>query len=352
MRVDVSFQRNVNTAWFDGIVLHKEEFGKSFAYDENGNVTSATTLAGTKAYAEYDAYNNMTSYRQPGRSSSEEYAMTWGTSDTERKKRLLNSITTPEGVVTAYLQDEYGNETLARTRDGDRSMMMQTTKTYTSDGNHLDSTYDERMNQTAYDYSTTEDVLYAVCYPNGQAIEYGYDGLKRLTLAGGIVSAGLMKNEYTYEHDMLKEVKHTTTSDTCDVTYTFEHDDLGRQTKVKVGTQELSANTYNEGTQTLANVTYGNGGKVAYEYDQFKRVTGVKYDNESANRFEYEYGADGRVAYVKDNHLERTVWTERDLADRPARLHIMNTDDGSVVYRTKLAYDNYNNLSEPSWPAR
>ena len=130
------------------------------------------------------------------------------------------------------------------------------------------------------------------------------------------------------------------------MTYSFEHDDLGRQTKVKVGTRELSANTYNAGAQTLANVTYGNGGKVSYEYDQFKRVTGVKYDDESANRFEYEYGADGRVAYVKDTNLKRTVWTERDLADRPARLHIMNTDDGSVVYRTKLAYDNYNNLSE------
>jgi len=350
VRVDVSFQRNVNTAWFDGIVLHKEEFGKSYAYDENGNVTSATTLAGTKAYAEYDAYSNMTSYRQPGRSSSEEYTMTWGTSDTERKKRLLNSETSPEGVVTAYLQDEYGNETLARTRDGDRSMMMQTTKTYTSDGNHLESTYDERMNQTAYDYDTSSDLLYAVCYPNGQTVEYGYDGLKRNTLvASGVEANGsynIYKNEYAYENDLLTEVRHNTTSNTSDVVFKLGYDEMQRPTTVQIGSKTLSRATYDANAGTLTSVDYENGGKVSYDYDDYRRVTKVRYDGKADDRYIYEYGADGRIGYIKDTHLLRTVWNERDLADRPAGVHIMNTADGSVIYRTKIDYDAYNNLSK------
>ncbi len=40
-------------------------------------------------------------------------------------------------------------------------------------------------------------------------------------------------------------------------------------------------------------VEYGNGQKVQYTYDSFSRVTGVKFDSETANRFTYGYDAPG-----------------------------------------------------------
>ena len=87
---------------------------------------------------------------------------------------------------------------------------------------------------------------------------------------------------------------------------------------------------------------YGKGGKVKYSYDEFDRVIGVKYDAETVDRYTYEYGANGQVAEVTDNNLNRTVRTEYDLADRPMQSELRD-GSGKVLYRTGLKYDKLNN---------
>ena len=57
-------------------------------------------------------------------------------------------------------------------------------------------------------------------------------------------AAKVYRNAYTYENDRIKTVSHNTTGSDCDVTYTFDYDDLGRKTTVKVGSQTLSTNVY------------------------------------------------------------------------------------------------------------
>lgn len=48
-------------------------------------------------------------------------------------------------------------------------------------------------------------------------------------------------------------------------------------------------------------------------------------------RFEYEYGANGKAAYVHDNELNQTVWTEYDGSERPIRAYLMeNASDTSL----------------------
>lgn len=51
-------------------------------------------------------------------------------------------------------------------------------------------------------------------------------------------------------------------------------------------------------------VEYGNGGKVHYTRDEFRRVTGIHYDDATTPRFTYDYGANGQVAYVRDNETQ------------------------------------------------
>ena len=99
--------------------------------------------------------------------------------------------------------------------------------------------------------------------------------------------------------------------------YSFEQDALGRQTAVKVGNQTLSQSAYqNDPTKpnfgTLTATTYGNGAKVSSRYDDFNRVTGVVYGEETAPRYEYDYNAKGQVARVRDNLLNRTTQSEYD----------------------------------------
>ena len=96
---------------------------------------------------------------------------------------------------------------------------------------------------------------------------------------------------------------------------------------------------------TLTATTYGNGAKVSSRYDDFNRVTGVVYGEETAPRYEYDYNAKGQVARVRDNLLNRTTQSEYDLANRPVR--VKTSEDAKHVYTGQVAYDNvYGDLSE------
>ena len=96
---------------------------------------------------------------------------------------------------------------------------------------------------------------------------------------------------------------------------------------------------------TLTATTYGNGAKIRSWYDDFNRVTGVVYGEETAPRYEYDYNAKGQVARVRDNLLNRTTQSEYDLANRPVR--VKTAEAGQHVYTGQVAYDNvYGNLSE------
>ena len=96
---------------------------------------------------------------------------------------------------------------------------------------------------------------------------------------------------------------------------------------------------------TLTATTYGNGAKVSSRYDDFNRVTGVVYGEETAPRYEYDYNAQGKVARVRDNLLNRTTQSEYDLANRPVR--VKTAEVGQHVYTGQVAYANvYGNLSE------
>ena len=159
--------------------------------------------------------------------------------------------------------------------------------------------------------------------------------------------------EYTYDAQRgnLVEIRHNTDGNAAnDVVYTFEQDALGRQTAVKVGNQTLSQSAYqNDPTKpnfgTLTATTYGNGAKISSRYDDFNRVTGVVYGEETAPRYEYDYNAQGQVARVRDNLLNRTTQSEYDLANRPVR--VKTSEDAKHVYTGQVAYDNvYGNLSE------
>ena len=166
----------------------------------------------------------------------------------------------------------------------------------------------------------------------------------------GILTA---HNEYTYDvkRGNLVEIRHNTDGNAAnDVVYSFEQDALGRQTAVKVGNQTLSQSAYqNDPTKpnfgTLTATTYGNGAKISSRYDDFNRVTGVVYGEETTPRYEYDYNAKGQVARVRDNLLNRTTQSEYDLANRPVR--VKTAEVGQHVYTGQVAYDNvYGNLSE------
>ena len=351
IRFNVDYEKNVNYADFDGMTLYKEEFGNTFTYDDDGNVTAVKDLVGQKAKAQYDDYNNLISYVQPGRPDTVKTTISYGSSDAEKKKRLPLRVDSPTGIRTANTYDANGNLVRSYVIDSmDGTCMMDSHQSYTADGNHVATKTDARGKVVTYETDLAKDTLTKVTDSNGQSVNYTYDSRMRVIGTSATVDGENYKNAYTYEKDRLKTVAHNTTSDTPDVTYTFDYDEFGNPTTVKVGNQVLSTNVYTDtGDRTLMRVEYGNGGKVHYTRDDFRRVTGIHYDDATEPRFTYDYGANGQAAYVKDAELGRTVWTEYDTSERPIRTHLMesvtSTSTGTPKYTSTLGYDEFGNVA-------
>ena len=355
----VVYTGNCNYAKFSNLFLYRESFGVSFGYSgtDRRNVTSTTNLAGMEAHMEYDSADNLYRWVQPGRENVEanKYLAWYGDTDTQRAKHLLLRERTPEKVVNYHDYNNHGSRTSSRCVDYRVTTnntaetaypYIRTEQTYTADGNFALDAKDARGNTVTRSTNTRTGELNSVTDPTGQTINYTYDDAKRVT---GVETTGdgkTYRNAYTYEEDRIKTASHNTTDDmVADVTYTFDYDDLGRKTTVRVGTQTLSTNVYEEDrSDLLSSVQYGNGGKVSYTYDDFDRMVGVKYDAETAPRYEYKYGANSEVAEVVDHELDRTTSTEYDQADRPCQTELRDSAIGEALYRTELKYNKLSNL--------
>ena len=98
VKVYAVYMRNSNWVQFSNLFLHREAFGKSFAYGTDRNLESMGTLAGTNTHLSYDGQHNVTGYREAGRSSGVSHSLSYGDTAEEREKHLLKSHVTPEGI--------------------------------------------------------------------------------------------------------------------------------------------------------------------------------------------------------------------------------------------------------------
>ena len=357
IRVVLQMNRQMNFADFTGIYLYPEAFGTQYIYDKNGNRKTQKMLYGGQEKAEFDDADNLTKHTAAGRTVSSIFH--YGDTEAEQKKHLLLKSIAPLGSVSTFTYDAFGNPLTSQVQDADAnpSYFIRGETSYTNDGNYVTEQKDARGKIVRTETDLQRGTTTSVTDAKGQTVTYEYDNLRRIvkTSAKTGAEAGIptVHNEYTYDEQRgnLVKIRHNTDGNAAnDVVYSFEQDALGRQTAVKVGNQTLSQSQYqNDPTKpnfgTLTATTYGNGAKVSSRYDDFNRVTGVVYGEETAPRYEYDYNAKGQVARVRDNLLNRTTQSEYDLANRPVR--VKTSEDAKHVYTGQVAYDNvYGNLSE------
>ena len=340
IRYNVDYERNINYAEFNGLFLHKEEFGETYVYDSKGNILSSKDAASLQDGATYDSFDNILTYYQPGRSSSVKTTMEWGSTDAEKKKHLLRKSTSPLGTISEYTYDANGN--CLTTKTGDGTSFMKTSTAYDADGNHVTTQTDARGMVETRSIDAALDTLTSVTDAREQVLNYTYDRNRKVTKASATVDGQEHTNEFTYTKDKLTQVKHNTSAAEADsVAYNLAYDAIGRLKSVKVGSQPLVTTEYNA-NGTIANVAYGNDNKVEHTYDAFKRIVGTRYDNDANDRFSYVYGANGEVTLVKDNVRNASVVIEYDAAHRPQRKTLL--ENGSHEYTGELVYDKFNNI--------
>jgi RHS repeat-associated protein len=140
--------------------------------------------------------------------------------------------------------------------------------------------------------------------------------------------------EYTYDNDLLTSIT------TASTTYNFTYGDFALRDSIAVGNQILASYDYQEGTNWLERLDYGNEDYVQYTYDNQGRVTQQSY--EDGAYVTYKYDNSGALAKVYDSQTGTTSTYYYDFTDRMMKyVEKSSTGTHSVGYE----YDNINNLT-------
>lgn len=327
VKVELTYDYNVNTMLFDGIQLYKEEFGSSYTYDDDGNVISVVDLQKKNTTYEYDTNGNLTKVLQDNQAK-----MTYTYDDYHNVK----TATSAEGLVYSFVYDTYGNNTkVSITSDG---KTLSSTANYTTDGNCLTSTTDAVGNTTQYGYNADTNILEWVQYPNDtpdSRTEYTYDTMYRLASAQADVGSQTLSASYTYADDLLTKIQ------TGSTTYSFSYGNFALRSAITIGNRTLASYEYtNDGRNSLNTLVYGNQDMVQYTYDEQGRVTVQTY--EDGDTVTYKYDNNGALAKVKDSATGRTTTYYYDFTDRLMKTVEIGSGYSHIV---GYEYDDINNLT-------
>ena len=305
--ITVAYDYNANTAYFDGIQLYKEVFGTSYEYDADGNVVKSTDVQKQSTTCTYDDDQNLESISMP---TGESVTYTY-----DDYHNVLTA-TTGTGVVYTYGYDAYGNTKSVTITDSSSGKSISASAEYSDGGNRLVSSTDALGQTTTYSYTANTNVLDYVLYPNDTAAtktDYSYDLMYRmLTGVTTTTDTGLtLSASYEYTDDLLTKLSTPSTD------YTFTYGNFGLRTKVKAGSLTLASYTYEDATNYLKKLAYGNGDSVEYTYNQQGQVTGQTY--EDGDVVTYHYGNSGELASVTDSDSGITQHYIYDLIGRPGQ---------------------------------
>ena len=323
--VTAEYSYGMNTVCFDGIGLFKEQFSSSYVYDANGNVTSVKDLQEKTTTYEYQN-NNLTKEILPDNTS-----MTYTYDDYHN----VLTATSSTGLAYAFTYDTYGNNTSVSVAG--EGKILTSSATYSDNGNALVTSTDTAGNVTTYRYDPDTNVLEWVEHPEDNDSDktfYTYDEMYRVVSASLGEVLPYQEVSYTYTDDLLTEI---TTSSTK---YTFDYGAFDLRSSVQVGDKILASYAYEDGTQRLTELAYGNGGKVNYSYDNQGRVTKDTY--EDGETVSYLYDNSGSLATVIDSQSGITTTYYYDFIDRLAKYTEKGTDYSHSV---EYGFDSKNNLS-------
>lgn len=258
--ISLLYSYNVNEVYFDGIQLFKEEFGHSYVYDSNGNVTSVTDLQKKTITYEYSS-NNLTKMTLPS-GASQTYTY-------DKYHNVLSAISSASGTEYTFT---YGAFDLVNSvKIGSRALISHT---YSNDANR----WLTRSDYGNGDYITYSYDLYgrtsAIGYEdNAEAVKYTYDNNGNL----GIVDDNVCgrKTKYLYDfQDRLMGYEENSVDHSNTVQWGYDDkNNLSSQTQTLDDTSYTTNYSYDNDNRLKQATT---GGKSAnYTYDVYSRMTGI-----------------------------------------------------------------------------
>ena len=338
-KVAFVYDYNCNTAYFDDISFTIEP-AQTYAYDDNGNLRTATDIYGQHESLEYDDtgvdLNQYTSVNNGTYTYEYHYVGGINTHDVETAIRTVNNITQ----TLTYDYDIYGNVISNTLKASGTDEIISSSATYTDDGNFLTSSTDSLGGTTQYGYDSVTKLLKYIQDANNNRTAYSYDNRDRVTTVyldadkDGTADTTESSVAYLYASGRLSGINTATTA------YTITYDTFGNMVSVSAGGNVLATYTYTAGNGKLTRMTYGNGEYEDYIYDNLDRLVKVTYNGNSVNDYIIVYDSNGRLAKAVDGKVGITYLYEYDSLDRLIRAYQKDAS-GNTIFAVENSYDEY-----------
>ena len=337
IRVSANFHYTRNTAYYDGLQLYREEFSQAYTYDGEGNLTGYKSLIGQEDKYEYDSSGNVTKATDArGNASTYTY---------DGKHNQLTA-TSAEGVVTSNTYNTNGQVTESRV--GDSGTYIRSSTQYEQQSGNVIQVTDAKGKSISYGFNESTRQNTSVTDAEGNTTAYTYGNAAEMLRLSGISAPELAAVEYAYDgNGKLSGIRRGETE------YGFEYDAWGRTTRTRVGGIGLSENAYDTYGR-LSTVTYGNGYRTRYIYDELDRVVRIKTQAGAGEitAYEYIYNGEGDLYELRNYKTNRATVFEYDHSGRcmSTTVKAFEVRNGKISYTGteggyRYEYDPNNNLS-------
>ncbi len=341
IRIMGTYEKNVNEAYFDNLSLVRED-ARTMTYDGEGNLVS---VASTGVKEEADTYENGNLIKTVTGGNGT-YLYTY---DSTFTRRLTKTTVEGTGLSQNYGYDAFGNVT-STVLENTSGKKMQTSATYTGDGNRLNTVTDAAGNTVTYTYGTPVSIMTgaptAVIDGKGNTAEAVYDLFGRVIHNGAYAGNGssavkVAGVNHGYENFRLANVARS--SGTGLQTYGFLYDDFGNMTALKVGSRTFVSYLYGPKNGPLLTLGYGNGDVVNYGYDKYGRL---KTESHETGTLSYAYTGEGQLhSATQTRGTESSKFLYHyDILGR--LLYKERLDNGQLFYRISNAYNDKNQVAK------
>ena len=316
------FYNQVNELYIDNITLLKDPSLNSYTYNNDGNLVSVKDNNNQTTTLSY-INNQLTSSINP-KGNSFNY-----TYDPTIKNRMLTSTNNNTNTVYTLGYNSFGTNNYLKVSNPSTSDYIETSATYTSNGNFLTKVTDKRGKDTNFSHNTNTGTLTDITNANNIQTNYAYDSIDRITS----ITSNSKTNSYTYTNDYLNTITHN------GLDYNFNYDVFGNVKNIKVGTQTLITNNYASDNGNLTSIVYGNNHTINYTYDNFERLKATTKQDKTLN---YYYDNFNNLAKVIDSVNNIEYKYSYDLAKRLTEYSTNN-------FNAKYTYDDNSNVSKANY---
>ena len=350
------YHNQENYVYFDKIMLVKDA-ASSYTYDKEGNLVSASSNSEQKESMKYDDKNNLTSYTDTAG---------YKTTLTYEDNNNLNYTKSAKGVYTNYDYDAYGNVTSTDARNkgkiAEATSVIKTTAEYSTKktagsvtinaGAYKTKVFDQNGNATTYNIDTKTGALTSVTDAKDVTTTYEYYPTTNEKAFGKQKSVSIENSKVTYEYNGKEQLEKIIFGSSPKEEYSFVYDSFGNVTKTKVGSQELSTNTFASNNGVLEKTTYGNGDIRRFTYNDLGQQTEVygtdAHSASTAERLLYSWTYnDSGVALSHTDHVNGFKYIgDYDSIGRLSKELVQNSSDSSFVGFSEYGYDIRNNLTK------